>query len=87
VLEGTARIDVVITDMVMPGMSGAELAATLEVVRPTLPVIMMSGYSEELASRQWALPANTRFVEKPVNAKRLVQLMNDLLAAAPASLS
>ena len=82
VLEGTARIDVVITDMVMPGMSGAELAATLEVVRPTLPVIMMSGYSEELASRQWALPANTRFVEKPVNAKRLVQLMNDLLAAS-----
>lgn len=83
VLEGTAKIDVVITDMVMPGMSGAELAATLEVVRPALPVIIMSGYSEELTSRQWALPANARFVEKPVTAKRLIQLMNELLAAAP----
>jgi hypothetical protein len=42
----------------------------------------MSGYSEELTSKQWQLPDNARFLEKPVNAKRLAQVMSELLDAA-----
>jgi len=78
-LEASADIDIVITDMVMPGMSGAELANAIAGMRPDLPVIIMSGYSEELTNRQWQLPRNSRFVEKPVNAKRLLQVVSELL--------
>ena len=63
----------------MPGMSGADLANAIATIRPELPVIIMSGYSEELTNRQWQLPRNSRFVEKPVNAKRLLQVVSELL--------
>lgn len=82
ILEGATGIDILITDMVMPGMSGAELAAAVSVTRPSLPVIIMSGYSEELANGQWQLPENSRFVEKPVNVKRLLQVITEQLATA-----
>jgi PAS domain S-box-containing protein len=83
-IESGADIDIVITDMVMPGMSGAELASTLAAKRPELPVILMSGYSEELTNRQTPLPPNSRFVQKPVNAKRLLQLVTELLQGVSA---
>ena len=81
VLEATSSIDVVITDMMMPGMSGAELASALAVSRPHLPVIIVSGYSEDLANGQWQLPENARFLEKPLNVKKLMQAITEQLAA------
>jgi len=43
---GNARVAMVITDQVMPGMTGAELAARLDVERPGLPIILVSGFGE-----------------------------------------
>jgi PAS domain S-box-containing protein len=85
VLEETTAIDIVITDMMMPGMSGAELAAVLSATRPDLPIIIMSGYSEDLANGQWQLPENARFLEKPINVRRLMEVVGEQLGAAPAT--
>ena len=58
--------------------SGAELATVVASSHPALPVIIMSGYSEELTDQQRQLPPNSRFVEKPVNAKRLMEMIAGL---------
>jgi PAS domain S-box-containing protein len=77
-LSRLGEVDVLITDMMMPGMSGAELATVVASSHPALPVIIMSGYSEELTNQQRQLPPNSRFVEKPVNAKRLMEMIAGL---------
>jgi CheY-like chemotaxis protein len=49
-LAGQERFDAVFTDVVMPGMSGLELANRLAETHPDLPVILTTGYSDEIAT-------------------------------------
>ncbi|KKC23852.1 response regulator receiver protein [Sphingomonas sp. SRS2] len=48
--EGDLRFDMVLTDVVMPGLSGVQLARRLNRRWPNLPVVLVSGFSEELAA-------------------------------------
>jgi two-component system, cell cycle sensor histidine kinase and response regulator CckA len=73
------RFDLVITDMVMPGMSGAELIRELRERNPELRAIIMSGYSEELTRHETVLPANAVYLEKPISPNDLMTCVNDLL--------
>ena len=73
------RFDLVITDMVMPGMSGAELIRELRERNPDLRAIIMSGYSEELTLRETVLPANAVYLEKPISPNDLTSCVNELL--------
>jgi two-component system cell cycle sensor histidine kinase/response regulator CckA len=73
------RFDLVITDMVMPSMTGAELVRELRKWNPVLRAIIMSGYSEETTTRDWRLPANCAFIEKPVSPRRLLRVVSDAL--------
>jgi PAS domain S-box-containing protein len=75
--EKSASIDLVLTDMMMPERTGAELIRELTALRPDLRAIIMSGYSEEATSRQWRLPANALFVEKPIEPSELFRKMNE----------
>lgn len=52
--EARRPFDLLLTDLVMPRMSGAELAATLRGERPDLPVVFMSGYADDVIQRQLA---------------------------------
>jgi two-component system, cell cycle sensor histidine kinase and response regulator CckA len=63
--SGAESLDVVLTDAVMPGQSGLDLADILVAERPNLPVVLMSGYSEEAVSGDRTVPPGVLFVEKP----------------------
>jgi len=73
-------IDLVISDMVMPGMSGLELRHRLRILRPTLPVLLMSGYSEEAIKRLGSAESLGPLLEKPFTVQGILDLVQDVLA-------
>jgi CheY-like chemotaxis protein len=73
-----SRLDLLLTDIVMPGGSGHELARELRRERPRLKVIYMSGYSDESVRAQ-ASREGIPFVQKPFTPHALVKLVNDAL--------
>ena len=68
------RIDVLLTDVIMPGMTGGELAATLARERPGLPIVYMSGYSNQIIARG-VLDADTMYLPKPFRPEQLLELL------------
>ena len=68
------RIDVLLTDVIMPGMTGGELAATLARERPGLPIVYMSGYSNQIIARG-VLDADTMYLPKPFRPQQLLELL------------
>lgn len=76
--------DIIITDMLMPGMDGKELARELLARRPGLPIILCTGCSEAF-SRADALAGGFRgYVPKPIDWLELGRAIDDMTAAAPA---
>ena len=73
-------IDVLLTDLRMPEVGGRELADALAAERPALPIVFMSGYSEEAASA--ARGPSRAFVEKPFTSESLVAVLETVLEAA-----
>ena len=80
------RVDLVLTDMVMPeGISGRQLAERLLVARPDLKIIYTSGYSLDLTDPHFAGGREIHFLEKPYRSARLLSLVRDCLEAEPAA--
>ena len=71
-------LDLVLTDAMMPGMSGPELARTLVATRPDLPVIVMSGRTHLLTGLD-AVGAAISTLQKPFTAKELRSRVRDAL--------
>ncbi|MDY6857125.1 MAG: PAS domain S-box protein [Thermodesulfobacteriota bacterium] len=61
----TSPIDLLITDVVMPQMSGAELVSKIKKIKPEVKVLFMSGYTENIIVRQGVLKENVHFIQKP----------------------
>jgi len=68
------RYDLVLTDAVMPGLSGPELIRNLQRLRPELPVIMMSGYTSETLP-EGAVAAGTQQLRKPFTNAELTRAL------------
>jgi two-component system, cell cycle sensor histidine kinase and response regulator CckA len=77
-------IDLLLTDVVMPGMSGPALAQRLVAQRPSLRVLYMSGYAEEAIERQGSLPAGGDLLEKPFTADQLARHVRAAIAGPAA---
>jgi two-component system cell cycle sensor histidine kinase/response regulator CckA len=73
-LEGNLHaIDLLITDLVMPGINGHVLSQRLRSQRPDLKVVLMSGYSEEQVRRQTAADDDLTLLRKPFTVSQLAQ--------------
>jgi len=75
--------DVVVTDIVMPGMSGLELADRLAARHPGVPVLFVSGYAEDAAENRLALSTGRELLGKPFRPQQLVEHVRRLLESRP----
>jgi CheY-like chemotaxis protein len=78
-LTHPSRIDVLLTDVIMPEMPGPELAEQVRAVRPGLPTLFVSGFTAETLGSRGELPPGSAFVEKPFTAATLLHALRGLL--------
>jgi PAS domain S-box-containing protein len=78
-------IQLLLTDVVMPGISGKALADQLARSRPDLKVLFMSGYSDEAIVHHGVLDAGVAFLQKPFSPQALTQKVRQVLDAPPYS--
>jgi two-component system, cell cycle sensor histidine kinase and response regulator CckA len=72
-------IDLALTDLVMPHMSGRELAVRLAQLRPSIKILYMSGYSSDMIARHGILEDGLTLVEKPFSPEQLAQKVREVL--------
>jgi two-component system cell cycle sensor histidine kinase/response regulator CckA len=83
-VEGTEEeIDLVLTDVVMPGLNGRELAERLETLRPGMKVLFTSGYPADTLVRHGIADASAAYLEKPYLPDELARKLRQLLDAIP----
>ncbi len=79
------HIDILITDVVMPGIGGRELAKKLLALRPGISVLYLSGYTEDAVVTQGALGPATAFLQKPFTLQNLAKKVREVLRSRGAS--
>ncbi len=77
--EHKGRIDLLITDVVMAGMSGRELVDALAVVRPEMKVLFISGYNEDTVLQKGVVEGQVEFLQKPFTLQKLAQRVRHIL--------
>jgi two-component system cell cycle sensor histidine kinase/response regulator CckA len=78
-MEAGDRLRLMVTDVVMPGMSGRDLATRLAELRPELPIIFMSGYTDEDVIRRGLMERGRRFIQKPFSPDALARHVHQAL--------
>ncbi len=83
VCKGSNHIDLLVTDVVMPGMRGPALIAATKQLRPDLRFLCTSGYATEDVKSEADLPEGVEFLEKPYLPSVFLRTVRSLLARAP----
>ncbi|HET6930634.1 MAG TPA: PAS domain S-box protein [Candidatus Acidoferrum sp.] len=79
--EHRGKIDLLVTDMVMPGMTGQELAVQLQREHPGVSVVFMSGYSEHAATEMADADPSVRLLTKPFSRGAILRTVREILQA------
>ena len=79
------RIDLLLTDIVMPEMNGRQLAKRIALFRPNIATVFMSGYTDNAIQHQGVLDASDAFLQKPFNPSSLARKVREVLDRAPES--
>jgi DNA-binding response OmpR family regulator len=83
--DPAVTIDLLITDLVMPGPNGIEVARRIRRDRPTLPVVLMSGFAADALHAEGIDEASVELLAKPFSAADLLGRVAALLAGKPVS--
>jgi len=75
----SGQIDLLLTDVVMPGMNGREMADRIHETLPHLRVVFMSGYTEHALTQEGQVDPNFEYLQKPFTLKSLTQKLAKVL--------
>jgi CheY-like chemotaxis protein len=78
--RGDAPIALLLTDIVMPGMSGVELADRMERELPGIRVLFMTGYAEEVVANQGILGRHRECIGKPFTQEQITRRVREILS-------
>jgi signal transduction histidine kinase len=82
-LDGRAPVDLVLTDVVMPNLSGKQAADRVRVVHPGAAILYMSGYTDEAIGHHGVLEASEHFLQKPFTTDVLLDKVRQVLSGSP----
>ncbi|WP_284734404.1 hybrid sensor histidine kinase/response regulator [Sphingosinicella terrae] len=84
ILEREGKVDLMISDVVMPTMDGPTTVRAARKLHPELPILFISGYAEEQLRKSIDIP-NVSFLAKPFSVQKLAETVRDVLAAEGAA--
>ena len=77
-------IDLLISDVILPGLSGDQVAKAITAERPRLPVLFISGYAEHHLTQNGVLQPDVSFLEKPFTPTQLATKVREVLGGSAA---
>ncbi|MFG1924783.1 PAS domain S-box protein [Cryptosporangium sp. NPDC048952] len=75
----SGRLDLVLTDITMPGLSGREVADQVRALYPAVPVLYMSGFAQRLLTSKGTIDPEVTLIEKPFNRRDLLAAIDEVL--------
>ncbi len=74
--NGTQKVDLLLTDIQMPGLTGLELITELDRLNIALPVLVITGYGDKQTANKFKSIRPVEFIDKPFNAEDLLELVS-----------
>jgi two-component system, cell cycle sensor histidine kinase and response regulator CckA len=81
--DNGSRVDLLLTDVIMPGMDGAKLSEQARTLRPDLRVLVMSGYSNRSVQGRGSWVSRARYIRKPFTANQIVTTVRGMFEPSP----